>query len=119
MANGDYLDRQKKDRQKFFDAGIDIGMQRMWDYVSLALTNKEVMSTHVLNRDRLAKVYLDIKKSADYFEKAFTDDKEADVRQEELDWAIRQIWGEDTDCFKDRYPYIKQQNYNKGKEKWR
>ena len=119
MANGDFQDRLKKDRQKFFDAGIDIGMQRMWDYVQKALTDKDVMSTHVLTRERLEMVYKDCAKSADYFELAFTDHKEADYRQEELDWILRQIWEDDLVPFKDRYPAIKQQNYNKGKEKWR
>ena len=119
MANGDFLDRQRKDRQAFFNAGIDIGMQRMWDYVQKALTDKDVMSTHVLARERLEKVYKDCAKSADYFELAFTDHKEADCRQEELDGVLREIWGDELVAFKDRYPTVKQQKYDKGKEKWR
>lgn len=119
MAKGDYLDRQKKDRQAFFDAGVEIGMQKMWDYVQKALINKEVMSTHVLNRARLEKVYTDCMESADYFELAFTDHKEADCRQEELDGVLREIWEDDLVPFAERYPKVKKQNYNKGKEKWR
>ena len=119
MANGDYLDRQKKDRQKFFDVGVEMGMQKMWDYVQKALTNREVMSTHLLNRARLEKVFADVQKSADHFELAFTDHKEADYVQEELDSVLREIWEDDLCPFNERYPYLKKQKYDKGKEKWR
>ena len=119
MAKGDYQDRQMQDRQAFFDAGLEIGRQQMWDYVHKALTDMDVMSTHVLNKARLEKVYADAQKSADYFALAFTDHKEADHRQEELDRVLRQSMGDDLCPFRERYSILKDQKYTKGKAKWR
>lgn len=119
MAKGDYLDRQRKAQQTYLDIGEEMGMQKMWDYIQKSLTDPKVMSTHVLTRERLEMVYADVGKTADHFKIAFTDHKEADHAQEELDGVLREIWHEDLSPFKERYPYIKQQDLSKGKDKWR
>ena len=119
MAKGDYLDRQRKAQQTYLDIGEEMGMQKMWDYVQIALTDPAVMSTHVLNKNRLEKVFAKLGELADHYKTAFSDDKEADYRQEELDGVLHEIWGNELSVFKDRYPYIREQKYNKGKDKWR
>ena len=119
MAKGDYLDRKRKEQQVWLDIGEQMGMQKMWDYVQKSLTDPKVMSTHVLNKARLEKVYKDTAVTADYFHLAFTDDKEADVRQEELDSILREIWQDELSTFYERYPFIKEISYKKGKKDWK
>lgn len=119
MAKNDYLDRKRKEQQVWLDIGEDMGMQKMWDYVQLALINPEVMSTHVLNKARLQKVFAELAKIADRYKIAFSDHVEADHRQEELDHLLREVWGDDFNTFYERYPYIRQIDYSKTKKSWR
>ena len=119
MAKNDYLASQEADRQRFFDVGEEMGIQKAWDYMQLVLIDPEVMSTHVLTKERLQKVYKKMAELADHYKTAFSDHKEADYYQTELDGCLREIWGEELCEFPDRYPYIKMHKYNKGKDKWR
>jgi hypothetical protein len=119
MAKGDYLDRQRKAQQTYLDIGEEMGMQKMWDYVQIALRDPDVMGKDILGKARLEKVYKKLGELADHYKTAFTDDVEADFRQEELDGVLREVWGDELSVFKDRYPYLKEQKYNKGKDKWR
>lgn len=119
MAKNDYLDRQRKAQQAILDVGEEMGIQKMWDYVQIVLTNPEVMSTHVLTKDRLKMVFAELGKMADHYKTAFTDDKEADYRQEELDGQLREIWGDELMTFYERYPYLKQLDYSKPRKNWR
>ena len=119
MAKGDYLDRQRKAQQTYLDIGEEMGMQKMWDYVQIALRDPDVMGKDILGKARLQKVYKKLGELADHYETAFTDDKEADNRQEELDGVLREAWGDELHTFFERYPYIRKQDLSKGKDKWR
>ena len=119
MAKGDYLDRQRKAKQTYLDIGEEMGMQKMWDYVQIALRDPDVMGKDILGKARLEKVYKKLGELADHFKTAFSDHVEADHCQEELDGVLKEVWGEDTAPFKERYPYIKEQSYKKGKDKWK
>lgn len=117
MGNA-YLDRQQKDRQKFFDAGEQIGLQKAWDYIQIALRDPEVMGNDVLGRKRIEKVWKKMLELVDVYHTAFTDDKEADYYQEKLDAHLREIWGDDLQTFYERYPTLTKLDYNKPRKNW-
>ena len=114
-----YLDRQRERDQKFLDAGERMGIQKMWDYMQIALRDPELMGKDVFVRKRLEKLFNRTKELADYFHTAFTDDKEADLVQRDMDAALREIWGEDLSEFYDRYPELKKLGYTKSRKNWR
>ena len=85
MGNNAYLKRQTDLKQKFLDVGEEMGMQKMWDYVQLALRDPDVMGKDVLGRKRLEKIFEKLKDLSSYYHNAFTDDKEADYITPDLD----------------------------------
>lgn len=118
MAKNDYI-RQIRDReQQVFNAGTRLGIQQCWDFLQLALKDPEVMGRDVFGRARLEKVYQGIKARVDYFHPAFTAEVEADVRQEELDRCLREIWEDDLTPFYERYDELKKFKYDKAKKGW-
>lgn len=118
MGKNTYLEKQRKMSQAFLDAGEQLGMQKVWDYVQIALRDPEVMGKDVFGRARLEKLYKQLTLLADHYHTAFTDDKEADCRQEEMDARLREVWGDDLDTFYQRYPQLKQQTYDKRRKGW-
>ena len=118
MAKNNYITRQRIAQQTYLDIGEEIGMQKMWDFVQIALIDPDVMSTHVLTKERMQKVFAKLGELADHYKTAFTDDKEADYRQEELDGQLREVWGDELHTFYERYPYIKQLDYSKPRKNW-
>lgn len=118
MAKNDFQKRLRDREQAVFDAGERIGLQKMWDYLQIALRDPEVMGKDVLGRKRMEKVFRKTGELADYFCKAFSKDVEADNRQEELDALLREIWGDDLTTFYDRYPELKKFKYDKPQKGW-
>ena len=114
-----YLERRQAVNQAFLDTGEQMGIQKMWDYIQIALRDPETMGKDVMGRKRMEKLYKKTAELADYFHTAFTDDKEADHRQEEMDAALREIWGSDLSTFYERYPQLKKLDYNKPRKNWR
>ena len=114
-----YIQRRQAVNQGFLDAGEQMGMQKMWDYIQIALRDPETMGKDVFGRQRMEKIFQKTKDLADHFHTAFTDDKEADYCQEELDSALREIWGGDLSTFYERYPQLKKVDYTKNKKNWR
>ena len=114
-----YLERQRERDQKFLDAGERMGIQKMWDYMQIALRDPEIMGKDVFGRKRMEKLFKKSKELAEYFHTAFTDDKEADLIQRDMDAALRDIWGDDLSPFYDRYPELKQLSYKKSRKNWR
>ena len=106
-AKNEFLRKRDERDQKFLDAGEDMGMQKMWDYVQQALRETDVVSNDIFGRNRLEKLYKRVSELADHYHPAFTKDREADNRQEELDGVLREVWGEDLVPFYERYPYLK------------
>lgn len=119
MAKNDYLERQRKIQQTYLDIGEEMGIQKAWDYIQIVLRNPEVMGKNAFGKGKMKKVYEELAKVSDHYKTAFSDDKEADYRQEELDGVLREIWEDDLVPFKDRYPYIRQFNYKKGRKEWK
>ena len=119
MGENAYLRKQKEIKQTCLDVGEEMGMQKMWDYVQLAVRDPDVMGKDILGRKRIEKIFEKLKELADTYHTAFTDDKEADYYQEKLDDGLREIWGSDLTEFKDRYPYVKQFTYQKSRKGWK
>lgn len=118
MGKNGFLERQRERDQKILDAGERLGMQKIWDYIQVALRDPDTMGKDVFGRSRVERLFRKSKELADYFHLAFTTDVEADKRQEELDGLLREIWGEDLSAFYDRYPELKKIRYDRPKKGW-
>lgn len=88
-------------------------MQRMWDYVQMALRDKDTMGRDTFGPERLERRYLCLMGIADEYHAALTDGPEADFAQERMDRCLRPIWGDRFSDFSQRYPYIRQIRYDK------
>ena len=118
MGKNDYLAKQNAMYQGFLDAGEQLGMQKMWDYIQIVLRDPKVMGKDTFGPQRLEKIFEAMKTVANEYHTAFTADKEADYYQEKLDSELREIWGDKTLSFYDRYPDIKKIKYDKAKKGW-
>lgn len=118
MGKNEFLRKRNERDQAFLDAGERMGMQKMWDYMQLCLRDPEIMGKDVFGRKRMERLFQRCKELADYFHEAFTFGKEADKRQEEMDGALREIWGENLQGFYDRYPELKKIRYDKQRKDW-
>lgn len=116
MAKNDFQNRLEQMKQAYFDAGEEIGTQKAWDAVQLALRDIEPKKW---GKKKLARLYKRTAYYKSYFHEAFTSSPEADVKQEEQDAMLREIWGKETVPHKDRYPYCKEFSYKKGRKEWR
>lgn len=114
-----YLERQQRQQQTWLDIGEEMGIQKMWDYVQIALRDPELMGKDTFGRQRLEKLYKHLAKIADTFSPAFTGSVEADYWQEKMDDSLRQIWDKDLQTFYERYPYIKKLGYHKAHKGWK
>lgn len=119
MGKNDYLERQRKIQQTYLDIGEEMGIQKAWDYIQIILRDPELMGKNAFGKGKMKIAYAKLSEVAEHYKTAFTDDVEADYIQEELDGVLREIWKEDLVPFRDRYPYIKQFDYKKGKKKWK
>jgi hypothetical protein len=119
MGKNDYLAKRNAINQAFLDAGEQLGMQKMWDYVQMKLRDPKIVDKDIFGRERLEKLFIGCKECADYFHPAFTDDVEADYKQEEMDAILREVWKEELSPFYERYPQLKKIQYDKGKKNWK
>lgn len=113
-----YIARQLAEQQACLDAGTKLGIQQMCDYFQIALRDPEVMGKDVMGRARIEKIMARVKTLSDYFHTAFTNDVDADHRQEELDAPLRELFGKDFEPFYARYPDLKKQRYDKPRKGW-
>lgn len=116
MGKKDFLAKQAQRDQDFFDAGEEIGTQKVWDAVQLALRDIE---PNRWGKKKFARLYERTAFFKNYFHEAFTLSPEADVKQEEQDGMLREIWGDELVPHKERYPRQKQFSYKKGRKEWR
>ena len=113
-----YFKKRNDINQSFLDAGEQLGTQKMWDYICLALRDPAVMGKDTFGAKRLEKVYNAMKELASEYHTAFTDDKEADYYQELLDRQLKDLWGDKFSPFYERYPQLKKIKYDKAKKGW-
>lgn len=118
MAKNDYLARQRAMQQEFLNVGEQFGIQKMWDYFQIVLRDPKIMGKDTFGPERLARIYEGMKAMTDEYHTAFIDHKEADYYQEKLDANLREIWGEKTVPFYERYPDLKKIKYDKARKGW-
>ena len=114
-----YLQKQEEMYQYYLDMGEHIGIQKIWDYLSIVLHDPDVMGKDTFGEARLGKIYQAMKTLIDEYHVAFTADKEADYYQEKMDAMLREIWGAKTLSFYERYPEIKKVKYDKARKGWK
>lgn len=118
MGKNNYIQRRRNEQQVFLDIGERMGIQKACDYIQIALRDPEVMGKGTFGRARIEKLFRRVAELADYFHTAFTFDVEADNRQEEMDAALREIYGDDLETFYERYPELKKIRYDKARKGW-
>lgn len=114
----DYQKRREARDQAWLDVGEEMGIQKMADYIAIALHDPDVMGKNVYSRERIDEFMAHLSRIADHYKKAFSLDKEADYHQELLDRAQKEIYGDDMQPFNVRYPYVKEISYEKAKKGW-
>jgi hypothetical protein len=114
-----YFKKRHDINQSYLDAGEELGVQKMWDYMQLALRDPAVMGKDTFGPQRLDKLFKAMQAIASEYHTAFTDDVEADYYQEKLDKQLKEIWKDRFSPFYERYPQIKQISYKKGKKGWK
>ena len=118
MGKNGFLERQRIERQAYFDAGLQMGRQQILDGLSVVLNNPEIMRKDVFGKDRLLAVVKGIGEFIDTYEKAWQKDDEADYWQVKLDEILAKIYGEGMhDTFHARYEYCKEFDYVRGRWK--
>ena len=115
MGNA-YLEKQEEMKQAYFDAGEEIGTQKTWDAVQLAIRD---VDPGRWGKKMMARLYERTSFYKNYFQEAFTMSPEADVKQEEQDAMLREIWDDELVPHAERYPYQKKFSYKKGRKEWR
>lgn len=118
MAKNDYQARQQAMLQGFVEVAEDLGRQQMWDFFQLTLRDPNVMGKDTFGPDRLEKIYENLKVLVNRYHICFTDDKEADYYQEELDSLLKPGCTEFYP-FYERYPMLKQYGYQKARKGWK
>ena len=114
-----YLQKKEMFNQALLDVGMDTGFQKCWDLVQCVLNDPEVMGKDTFGRERIGRIFEALHKYESEYGDAWLQNVDSDVMQEHLDRRLRQIHGDQTIPFKDRYPFLKKPNYNHGKKGWR
>ena len=118
MGKNGFLERQRIERQTYFDAGLQMGRQQIIDGMSIVLNDPAIMKKDVFGKDRLLAVIKGIGEFIDTYEKAWQKDDEADYCQTKLDAELARIYGDEMhDTFHARYEYCKEFDYKKGRWK--
>ena len=115
----DYLRRKQNADNTRLQIGMELGAQRMQDNFCAILNDPDVMGKDTFGRKRLEKILAAVAELDAKHEKAYTDDKEADYHQEALDARLRRIWKDDLVPFAQRFPFLKQFGYDRGRKNWR
>ena len=116
MAKNGLLDKMKRERQAYFDAGLQMGRQQILDMMCIVLNDPDIMGKDTFGRDRLLKVVKGVGDYIDVFQKAWERDDETDYYRDKLDGWLARIYGEEMlDTFGKRYEYCTEFNYKTGK----
>lgn len=116
MAKNGLLDRMQRERQTYFDAGLQMGRQQILDMMCIVLNDPEIMGKDTFGKDRLLKVVKGIGNYIDVFQKAWERDDETDYYRDKLDGWLARIYGDGLhDTFSKRYEHCTEFNYKTGK----
>lgn len=107
-----YADKIALSRETYLNIGIQLGAQKMADYMAIALNDPKVLGKATLGERRLTLVFQRVKELDNIFEYAFNPKHpESDYVQEQFDKRLKQIFKEDFVPFSERYPFVKRQKY--------
>lgn len=115
--NNAFLAKQEEIKQRCFVAGCDITAQQMFDMMCLVLHDPEIMGKDTFGANRLLKVRKAMYELEKQYHEAWVHTEESDYKQEKLDAALREIFGDDLDPFQERYPLTKEWDYFKPTKK--
>lgn len=118
MGGNSYLKNRQERDQFFFDVGEQVGFQRCLDYMQCLLRNPDYVGKDTFGRKRWELLYTGLEECDKTYGDAYTTGVEADYCQEKLDGMIREIFGDDTLSFEERYPMLKKTKYDKAKKGW-
>lgn len=118
-AKNDFQEKQRQRDRKFFNAGMNFGLQLANDFFQMTIHDKTVMGSRVMGRSMIERIAAHTVELDDHFSNAFGDDVEADYLQEEMDGVLREIFGDDLIPFAKRYPTVKQYGYLKSRKGWK
>lgn len=107
-----YLAKQEAIKQKCFEIACDTTSQQFFDYMCIVLNDPDVMGKNVFGAKRLQKIHDAMKELDKTYSEAWCGGQESDWYQEQIDRRLRRIFG-DIVPFRERYPYLKDWNYNK------
>ncbi len=121
MAKNDFLKRQQAVKQGMLDVGMDTGFQKCWDLIQIVLHDPKVMGKDVFGKNRIKKLYWAMKEKEKELGRAWSPIlyNDADVCQRDLEALLKEIWGDELCPFHERYPYIKEPDYKKGRKEWK
>lgn len=121
MAKNGFLKKQQTMNQWFLDVGMDTGFQKCWDLLQIVLHDPKVMGKDTFGKERIKKVFVAMKQKEKELGRAWSPIlyKDADVCQRDLDALLKEIWGDELCPFYERYPFIKQPGYDKGRKEWK
>lgn len=108
-----FLAKQEALRQRCYEVACDTTAQQFFDYLCLVLNNPEIMGKDVFGAKRILKVHKAMLELDKQFSEAWVNSQESDYYQEKLDAGLRKIFGDDIATFRQRYPYLKEWDYNK------
>jgi hypothetical protein len=118
MGKNGFLERQRIERQAYFDAGLQMGRQQILDMMSIVLNDPEIMGKDTFGKERLMRVVKGIGEYIDVFQLAWERNDETDYYRSKMDAVLAQIYGEGMhDTFNTRYQYCSDYDYVKGKWK--
>lgn len=117
MGNS-YLDKKNAKEQALLHIGEEIGRQQVTDMFVSILKDYSIMGNKKLRPEEIAKVVDESSRRLSQYWEAWTGSVEADYQQEMLDRDIKEGVPADRFApFRDRYPYLKDYDYKKGKWK--
>jgi hypothetical protein len=118
MGKNGFLERQRVEKQAYFDAGLQMGRQQILDMMSIVLNDPEIMGKDTFGKERLMRVVKGIGEYIDVFQLAWERNDETDYYRSKMDAVLAQIYGEGMhDTFNTRYQYCSDYDYVKGKWK--
>ena len=111
-----FLAKQEAIRQKCFEVACDTTTQQFFDYMCIVLNDPAIMGKDVFGAKRLKKISEAMRKLDKEYSEAWVGSQDSDYYQEKLDGALKRIFGE-IQPFGERYPYLREWDYNKPSKK--
>ncbi len=112
-----FLKQIEERNKQYFDVGVDIGAQQLFDMMCLVLNDPEIMGKDTFGAQRLMKLREALAEREAQYHEAWTHTEESDYYQEKLDGSLRKIFGEGTASFYERYPHCKEWDYGRRSRK--